>query len=121
MVRDMDLEGPNPRRLEIVEDGLPLCGGAQLAIDTTLISTLHCDGSACGCQEEERAHLSGVGWEARPARAFRGCSRLGDRGDEIFDLVVRSVKQVVAGIPCSSDGDTPTSHDVLRAFQGPLE
>ncbi len=30
----------------IVADGLPLFGGAQLAIDTTLISTLDCDGSA---------------------------------------------------------------------------
>ena len=49
MVRDMDLAAPNPgdaRRLEIVADGLPLFGGVQLAIDTTLISTLHCDGSA---------------------------------------------------------------------------
>ena len=26
--------------------GLPLCGGAQLAIDTALVSTLHCGGSA---------------------------------------------------------------------------
>ena len=49
MVRDMDLAAPHPgdaRRLEIVADGLPLFGSAQLAIDTTLISTLHCDGSA---------------------------------------------------------------------------
>ena len=49
MIRDMDLAAPNPadgRRLEIVADGLPLFGGAQLAIDTTLVSTLHCDGSA---------------------------------------------------------------------------
>ena len=49
MVRDMDLAAPNPndsRRLEIVADGLPLFGGAQLAIDTTLVSVLHCDGSA---------------------------------------------------------------------------
>ena len=43
MVRDMDLAALNPgdaRRLEIVADGLPLFGGAQLAIDTTMISTL---------------------------------------------------------------------------------
>ena len=26
-------------------DGLPLFGGAQLAVDTTLVSSLHCDGS----------------------------------------------------------------------------
>ena len=34
------------RRLEVVVDGLPLFGGAQLAVDTTLVSALHCDGSA---------------------------------------------------------------------------
>ena len=27
-------------------DSLPLFGGAQLAVDTTLVSALHCDGSA---------------------------------------------------------------------------
>ena len=45
MVRDMDLEAPNPgdaRRLEIVADASVW----ELAVDTTLISTLHCDGSA---------------------------------------------------------------------------
>ena len=33
------------RRVEVVANGLPLFGGVQLAIDTTLMSTLHCDGS----------------------------------------------------------------------------
>ena len=48
LVRDMDLGGPvhDSRRLEILVEGLPLYGGVQLAIDTTLVSTLHCDGSA---------------------------------------------------------------------------
>ena len=49
MIRDMDLAAPNPadgRRLEIVADGLPSFDGSQLAIDTILVSTLHCDGSA---------------------------------------------------------------------------
>ena len=31
------------RRLEVVVDGLPLHGGAQLAVDTTLVSVLHVD------------------------------------------------------------------------------
>ena len=56
-VRDMDLAAPNPndsRRLEIV--GLPLFGGAQLAIDTTLVSVLHCDGSA----RARVAHVDGA-------------------------------------------------------------
>ena len=59
MVRDMDFSVPhahNTRRLEIVADGLPLFGGTQLAIDTTLVSTLHCDGSA----RRGAAHRDGV-------------------------------------------------------------
>ena len=49
MVRDLDLRAPDVhdgRRLEVVAEGLPLFGGAQLALDTTLVSALHCDGSA---------------------------------------------------------------------------
>ena len=47
-VRDLDLGTPvtDTRRLEVVVDGLPLFGGVQLAVDTTLVSTLNCDGSA---------------------------------------------------------------------------
>ena len=49
MLRDLDLFLPqraDGRRLEVVADGLPLFDGAQLAVDTTLVSPLHCDGSA---------------------------------------------------------------------------
>ena len=52
MIRDMDLDG---RRVEVVADGL-LLGGVQLAIDTTLVSTLHCD----GCPRRGAAHTDGV-------------------------------------------------------------
>ena len=50
LVRDMDLAAPDlmdSRRLEVVVDGLPLFGG-QLAVDTTLVCALHCDGSPHG-------------------------------------------------------------------------
>ena len=49
MVRDLDLRAPDVldgRRLEVVAEGFPLFGGAQLALDNTLVSALHCDGSA---------------------------------------------------------------------------
>ena len=39
-VRDLDLPAPNvhdARRLEIIAEGLPIFGGAQFAIDTTLV------------------------------------------------------------------------------------
>ena len=46
--RDLDLPVPpnDGRRLEVVVDGLPIYGKAQQALDTTLVSALHCDGSA---------------------------------------------------------------------------
>ena len=47
-VRDLDLlpQGvPDQRRLEVVAEGLPLFHGAQLAIDTTLVSPLRADGA----------------------------------------------------------------------------
>ena len=49
LLRDLDLHEPiaaDGRRLEVAVDGLPLFGGAQLALDTTLVSALHCDGTA---------------------------------------------------------------------------
>ena len=49
LVPNVDLVGPSVednRRLEVVADGLPLFGGAQLAIDTTVVSALHADGTA---------------------------------------------------------------------------
>ena len=48
-VRDLNVEGPpleDGRRLEVVANNLPLFGGAQLAIDTTLVSPLRRDGTA---------------------------------------------------------------------------
>ena len=38
--------GVDGRRLEVVAEGLSLIGGAQLAIDATLVSALHGDGTA---------------------------------------------------------------------------
>ena len=41
MVRNLDIEGGNPsdaRRLEIIVDGLTVFYGAQLAVNTTMVS-----------------------------------------------------------------------------------
>ena len=49
LVRDLDLHAINnldSRRLEVVVDGLSLFRGAQLAIDTTLVSSLSRNGTA---------------------------------------------------------------------------
>ena len=45
-VKDMDLgvlNGGDNRRFEVVADGLPLYGGVQLAIDTTLVFAVQGD------------------------------------------------------------------------------
>ena len=45
-VLDLNLhDHVDARRLEIVADGLPLFGGAQLPIDTTLVSAIRQDGT----------------------------------------------------------------------------
>ena len=70
LVRDLDLgvpEASGGRRLEVVADGLPLFGGAQLAVDTTLVSALHCDGSA----RAGAAHRDGVALEVARRRKER--------------------------------------------------
>ena len=47
MMRDMDPKtAPDTRRLEVVADGLPLHHGAQLAIDTTMVSPLRRNGAS---------------------------------------------------------------------------
>ena len=48
MVRDLDilpLDRQDGRKLEVVAGGLPLFHGAQLAIDTTIVSPLRADGT----------------------------------------------------------------------------
>ena len=60
MVRDLDLAVPQQaldgRRLEVVVEGLPLFGGVQLALDTTLVSPVRADGTA----RRGAAHTDGV-------------------------------------------------------------
>ena len=49
MVRDMGVPGVLPtdrRQLEIVATGLPLEQGLPMAVDATMVSPLHGDGSA---------------------------------------------------------------------------
>ena len=50
LLRDLDVPVPltDSRRLEVVCDGLPLFRGAQLAIDTTLVSPVCSNGEARG-------------------------------------------------------------------------
>ena len=70
-VRDLDLNEPrggDGRRLEIVVDGWPLFGGAQLAVDTTLVSTLLGDGSARRRAADEDEVALAAAWRAKETR-----------------------------------------------------
>ena len=75
--RDLDLAEPNAadgRRLEVVANGLPLFGGAQLAIDTTLVSTVHANGlrrvgvDGAALQAPRRRKERRPGWWCLPWR-----------------------------------------------------
>ena len=70
MVCDLDLEhlqGLDGKRLEVVVDGLPLFGGVQLAVDTTMVSALRGDGTA----RRLAADVDGVVLEAARKRKAR--------------------------------------------------
>ena len=66
-VKKLDLIAPNvmdERRLEVVAEGLPLHGGAQLVIDTTLVSALRKDGAEM-LRQPWRSRLRTVRWKLR--------------------------------------------------------
>ena len=79
-VRDLDLgefNGLDGRRLEVIADGLSLWRGAQLAIDTTLVSPLHRDGTA----RRGAADRNGVTLDAARRKKERAYPKLsGDEG-----------------------------------------
>ena len=72
-VRDLDLPVPvnDGLRLEVVVDGLLVFGGAQLAVDTTVVSSLHCDGSP----HRGAADVDGAVLAAARRRKERTCVR----------------------------------------------
>ena len=74
LVRDLDIPVPvnDGRRLEVVVDGLPFFGGAQLAVDTTLVSSLHCD----GLHHRGAADVDGAVLVAARRRKERTCPEL---------------------------------------------
>ena len=103
-VRNMDLGLPRAgdnRRLEVVVDGLPLYGGAQLAVDTTLVSALKSDGEprrgaadrdgvalAAARRDKERTYPELVGPGAR-ARLVVLALEVGGRWSEEAKIFVR--------------------------------
>ena len=144
MLRDLDLPVPvarGGRRLEIIADGLPLFGGAQLAVDATLVSPLHCDGSArpgaahtavlaLARRRKERTYpeligrnvvLAGeIGGRPRPKRerSLPFCdvvwSKRGVCGGDLSWRVLPSLLDLRSG---GVDGDVPPAHEVVNEFR----
>ena len=79
-VRDLDIRVPDradERRLEVVADGLPLFHGAQIAVDTTLVSVLRRDGTPHPrCVNEDGAALA----QARRRKELRYPELAGQHG-----------------------------------------
>ena len=46
LLRDLVVQRQDERRIEVIANGLPLWSGAQLAVDTTLVSALDSAGQA---------------------------------------------------------------------------
>ena len=117
LVQDMDLlplRQVDNRRLEVVVDGLPLFRGAQLAIDTTMVSPVRSDGTArrqCAAtsggsfgpsQEAEKAHLPRTGSASRS----RPVGGLGLRGGR---TLVEETRQFLTGLAAAKARSEPKS------------
>ena len=91
LVRDLDLHAINnldSRRLEVVVDGLSLFRGAQLAIDTTLVSPL----SRNGTTRPRYATVSGAALDqARIRKERRYPEVAGDHGRACLVVLAREI------------------------------
>ena len=100
------------RRLEVVVDGLPVFGGAQLAVDTTVVSLLHCDGSP----HRGAADVDGAVLAAARRRKERTCPELvrpGRRARLVVlagDVAGRWSEETVSFIRCQGPGSRRTDH-----------
>ena len=89
--RDLDIGVPDradERRLEVVADGLPLFHGAQIAVDTTLVSVLRRDGTPHPrCANEDGAALA----QARRRKELRYRELAGQHGRAKLVVLAREV------------------------------
>ena len=105
MIRDMDLPVPEARggrRIEIVADGLPLFGGAQFAVDVTLVGP------------RARARLivlaGEVGGRSSQAWRLRWGTILACLATRAFASSLLDVRT-----PGAADGEIPPSHEVVTS------
>ena len=114
-VRDMNtdmLDVNDNRRIEIVADNLRLFGGAQLAVDTTLVSPLQRDGSACPGAADTNGVAAATA-ERRKARLYQELTARGSRAR----LVVLAVE--TGGRWSSSTWEFVRSLSLAKALEAP--
>ena len=100
------------RRLEIIADGLPLWRGAQLAVDTTLVSPIKADGTA----RRHAARRNGIALEAARKTKERKYPELAVRGGRARLVVVGAE----VGGRFSSDSRTAVRLAVALAVRWPM-
>ena len=125
-VQDMDLAAPNPldnRRIEVVVDGLPLFHGAQVAVDTTLVSPLRRDGTPHPrCANVDGAALDTA--RRRKESTYRelhgrnGRTRLADESAQFVRQLAKAKSERGASNPPQSG---PTGVDTQVVFHPGLQ
>ena len=111
-VRDLDiaiLGVLDNRRLEVVADGLPLFHGAQLAVDTTMVSPLKrdgpafpratVDGAALAWQRKDSTYPELAGRFGRSRLVVLACEVGGRLSEECQDFLRQLAKAKVRGLP----------------------
>ena len=91
----MDISPDDARRLEVVANNLPLWNGAQIAVDTALVSALRANGNAIS----HAAHFDGVALQRARRCKERTYPELLNRNGRVR-LVVMTIEM---GERCSSD------------------
>ena len=128
-IQDMDIVAPNrldERRIKILVDGLPLFHGAQIAVDTTLVSVLRRDGVprprcpdvdgaalevARRTKERRYAELSGR--HGRTRLVVLGAEVGGRWSQETAHFLLHLVSLLDRRAGLGSDGATPSTSDVV--------
>ena len=106
MVRDLDLVEhgvEQARRLEVVADGLPRHGGAQLAVDTTLVTALRSDGHA----RRRAARIDGVALATARRRKERTYPELVELNREVGRWSQETWTFLSQLAKATARGDTP--------------
>ena len=114
LVRDLNLQVPpeDARRLEVIANNLPLWNGAQLAIDTTFVSTLRSDGSPIrnahafdglalqrARRRKERTYPELIGSNSRMRLAVLAIEVAGLFSEEAFDFIMQLARAKARSVP----------------------